>query len=658
MASTEPTTVLIVEDDASVARLERRRLEAAGYRVVEAATSPEALSRATAGGIDVALIDYSLEGSDTGLALFDAFKAAGLALPVIIVTACTEDDTIIRALRAGVSDFVPKRAAYLDYLPDAIERVLKPLRTEQRLAKSEARFASFMDHSPAITYIKDDQLRLVYVNRLGRQLFELGEYVGQTAFDLLPRDVAESIDETEALVLETGQITEMIHTVPLPDGTLRHWLACRFPIDEAGRRMLGGVAIDVTERVEAERALRNSEARFRSVSESATDAIAAIDQRGQVISWNPSAARLFGYAAEEMLGRPIYCILPQRYREPMRQAVTRVVEQGSERLRDHRQDLYGLRKDGSEFPIELSVGGWKHGGELFFTGIVRDVSDRKRAADELHKRDEQLRHFQRMQSLGTLAGGVAHEFNNLLQSIRGYTQYAMEGLDPADRRHQDLEIALAAAARAESLTRQLLGFGRRRMPHLSDVDPNQVVRDTVCMLRPLVDPAVRIELVLEESVGTLRADHTQLQQLLLNLCLNARDAMPAGGELTIRTAGAMLGAADRINWRELAPGRHLELTVSDTGSGMPPEVLEQAFDPFFTTKEVGKGTGLGLATVYGVVTQHQGAIRVASTLGVGTTFRILLPLAERQPGQVPVVALPEGLPLVGAAAWADAPQPR
>jgi nitrogen-specific signal transduction histidine kinase/ActR/RegA family two-component response regulator len=261
---------------------------------------------------------------------------------------------------------------------------------------------------------------------------------------------------------------------------------------------------------------------------------------------------------------------------------------------------------------------------------VRDLTDRKRAQEELHKRDEQLRHSQKLEALGTLAGGVAHEFNNLLQAIQGYTRYAREGLEPSDPRRLDLELVLKATERAVGLTRQLLGFSRRQILQYADLDPNQIVRDAVDMLRPLIGEHIHLEVELGEDIGTVHADPTHLQQLLMNLSINARDAMPTGGRLLIKTESLLLTEA-ASDWHELPAGRYLCLTVADTGCGMTPEVLEHAFDPFFTTKEVGQGTGLGLASVYGVVTQHRGTVRVHSDPGKGTSFKILLPVVERPP---------------------------
>jgi signal transduction histidine kinase/CheY-like chemotaxis protein len=248
--------------------------------------------------------------------------------------------------------------------------------------------------------------------------------------------------------------------------------------------------------------------------------------------------------------------------------------------------------------------------------------------EELEKRDRQLHQAQKMEAIGTLAGGVSHEFNNLLQAIQGFTRYAMEGVEHGSDAHSDLLQVLEASDRAVVLTRQLLGFSRREVLQKTDIEPNTLVRSLAKMLTPLIGEHITMNLELDPQVGFVHADASHLQQLLMNLCVNARDAMPKGGQLTIRTENAVLTPAYCELHEDVEPGRYLMLAVSDTGSGIPAEIKDHIFDPFFTTKGVGKGTGLGLAMVYGMVRQHQGAIRVYSEPGAGTTFRIYLPTTD------------------------------
>jgi signal transduction histidine kinase/CheY-like chemotaxis protein len=255
-----------------------------------------------------------------------------------------------------------------------------------------------------------------------------------------------------------------------------------------------------------------------------------------------------------------------------------------------------------------------------------EIAERKQVEADLKRRDEQFRQAQKLESIGQLAGGIAHEFNNLLQAIRGYTRFGMDGLLPSHQRYQDLAQVIKATDRAIKLTRQLLGFSRRQVLRRTICDPHEVVTELVRLLRPLIGEQIEVDVCLDERANSVYADPDLLQQMLLNLCINARDAMPNGGRLTLATRRVEFGTeqvTDAIPWAK--PGSYVLFSVVDGGLGMPPEVQAKIFEPFFTTKEVGRGTGLGLAMVYGVVQQHEGLITVESQVGLGTTFKIYLP---------------------------------
>ncbi len=259
--------------------------------------------------------------------------------------------------------------------------------------------------------------------------------------------------------------------------------------------------------------------------------------------------------------------------------------------------------------------------------LQQEIVERKQIEAELAQRDEQLRQAQKLEAVGSLAGGIAHEFNNLLQAIRGYTRYAMEGLQPDDQRHQDLEQVVKASDRAAALTRELLGFSRRQVLERGNVDSGELIADLAKMLRPLIGEQIDIQVSLATDVGPLHADRGLLQQMLLNLCINARDAMPDGGQLTLKTQRVDLSNKYCELHPPMKPGGYVMFSVTDTGCGISPETKQRIFEPFFTTKGVGKGTGLGLAMVYGCVQQHEGTINVYSEPKLGTTFKIYLPLA-------------------------------
>ncbi len=262
--------------------------------------------------------------------------------------------------------------------------------------------------------------------------------------------------------------------------------------------------------------------------------------------------------------------------------------------------------------------------------LVREMEERERAQAAAREKEEQLRHAQKMEVVGALAGGIAHEFNNLLQVITGYTQYALDDVSPESDLQHDLTEVLKAAEKAATLTRQLLSFGRRQPLRMANLDPAELLEDLVKLVRPLMGQKIELKVEVLDELPPIFGDANQLHQVLLNLCLNARDAMPDGGTLTLRCQREVL--PDRRNEPRhskinLPPGEYVVFVVEDTGCGMTPEVMERIFEPFFTTKDVGKGTGLGLSTAYGIVQQHKGTIHVESTPGRGSRFRIYIPAA-------------------------------
>ena len=349
----------------------------------------------------------------------------------------------------------------------------------------------------------------------------------------------------------------------------------------------------------------------------ATDAVFVLGKDDRIEFWNHGAVRLYGWTAAEALGRTAWdlklCLAAEEV-DAAHQTVSKQDEWSGE--------LRNLTKDGRQVDVESR---WT---------LVRDDAGQPRAklvidTDITEKRRLETHFFQaqRMESIGALAGGIAHEFNNLLQAIRGYTQYAMADLDPAEQRRQDLEQVLAAAERATALTRQLLGFSRRQPLDRIVIDPNQAVRDLVKMLRPILGECIELEVRLADDSGAVFADAGQVQQVLLNLCVNARDAMPTGGRLLLRTSAVAIVNRSGAP-ADLKPGQYAVVEVRDTGCGMTPEVQRRIFEPFFTTKEVGKGTGLGLAMAFGIVQQHGGSLNVQSAPGEGTTFSIHLPMVD------------------------------
>lgn len=387
-------------------------------------------------------------------------------------------------------------------------------------------------------------------------------------------------------------------------------------------RRLRGVMLDVTERKQAESALRESEARKGAILESSLDGIITLDEDGRVIEFNAAAARILGYSRAEVVGRPLAeVLLPAKLAESG--SMLNFPAGGNGSLLGKRVEMTGVRFDGSEFPAELSINSIAVAGRDVLTVCLRDLTERKQLERELW-------HSQKMEAVGQLAGGVAHDFNNLLTVIGGYSDLLLMHMPESDTlgRGSVSEIK-KAGERAAALTRQLLAFSRRQVLAPQILDLNAVVSNMEKMMRRLIGEDVELVTALQENLSSVKADPGQLEQVLMNLAVNARDAMPQGGRLTIETHNAYL---DEVFCRQhdatIAPGDYVVISVTDDGCGMDQDTLSRIFEPFFTTKEPGKGTGLGLATVYGIIKQSGGFIDAYSESGEGTTFKVYLPRAN------------------------------
>jgi two-component system cell cycle sensor histidine kinase/response regulator CckA len=383
-----------------------------------------------------------------------------------------------------------------------------------------------------------------------------------------------------------------------------------------GRAARVVMALNVTERIEAEHALRRSEARYRDLFENASDLIATVDLEGRVTDVNAAFLRSTGYSREELLELRLEDLIPPESREALDAARTQKLAGALETVYEHEF----LARDGTRIQMEVASRLiFEDGKPVGTEAICRDISERKSL-------EEQLRQAQRLEAIGRLAGGVAHDFNNLLTVISGYTETLLEGRDRASE--PELDQIAAAAERATILTRQLLAFSRRQVLLPRVLQLNDVVEGLTPMLSRLIGADVELVATLAPSLDSVLADPNQLEQVLVNLAVNARDAMPQGGRLTINTANVVLDEDHVAQHGDANVGPHVMLSVSDTGVGMDVDTLSHAFEPFFTTKAVGTGTGLGLATVYGIVKQSDGSIWVDSEPGKGTTFHAFLPRAE------------------------------
>jgi PAS domain S-box-containing protein len=367
---------------------------------------------------------------------------------------------------------------------------------------------------------------------------------------------------------------------------------------------------DITQHKKAEKALKESEEKFRSVAETASDAIISLDSEGSIVFWNKAAETIFGYLAQEVMGKPLSVIMPQRFHDIHEKAIKRVLSTGERRLAGKTIEVKALRKDGNEFPMEFTVAGWQSGDKIYSTAIARDITERR-------EMERQLQLAGRLAAVGELAAGVAHELNNPIAAIQGFAQFLAARKDLDTNVKKDLDTIYRESQRAAKITQNLLSFARRHEPEKHSVSLNEVIEKTLeLQAHPMQVNNIELVLELAPDLPKTLADFHQMQQVFVNIMNNAEQAMVEAngkGKLVIKTKKS---------------GNIIQISFADNGPGISEENMKRIFDPFFTTKEVGKGTGLGLSICYGLVEAHGGRIYARSKPGLGATFVVELPIAS------------------------------
>jgi two-component system, cell cycle sensor histidine kinase and response regulator CckA len=497
----------------------------------------------------------------------------------------------------------------------------------EALRESELRYRRVLDTAYEGVWTIDRAAITDYVND------RMAELLGYRADEMLGRSMFEFMDDGARLDAarnfqrrQLGVMEKHEFRLQRKDGTELWTLMATSPILDDEGRFAGALAMvtDITEAKRAELALRESEARYRGLVELAPDGI-LVHCEGRIVFANAAAARLLGAATPDaLIGRSGLDFLDPEYRQTVRERMDQRYPLGTVLPRLEERIV---RLDGSTCDAELAGITITYGGRPARQVIIRDLTERRRAEASVRELEEQFRQSQKMEAVGQLAGGIAHDFNNLLTVINTYSELLLNEMDTASALREEVAEIRRAGMRAALLTRQLLAFSRKQILQPRILDLNTVVMELEPMLRRLIGEHIRIVTRQEGDLGPVKADPGQLEQVLINLVVNARDAMPDGGTLLIETANVHLDETLIARHPALKTGAYAMLSVSDTGFGMDEATRSRVFEPFFTTKEVGKGTGLGLSTVYGIVAQSNGYIWCDSEPGHGTTFKVYLPSA-------------------------------
>ena len=491
-------------------------------------------------------------------------------------------------------------------------------------------FRQGIERSGEVVFLTDLEGRIIYVNPAFEETYGIP---GEEAIGGTPRVLKSGVQSPEIYEAFWRKITrgEMVQgefVNRARDGRIVHVEGSANPILDEDGRPVAFLAIqrDVTKRIETETALKQSEERFRTLMEKIPEGLAVVTGEGQVRYANPAFLRLLGKSPDEVQGRMVQEFMPQEEGRAFGKEI-RVTQGGKADLDG---EFHLTRAGGESTPVSVSARSLELGGQSVVLLTFQDLSERKRLEDR-------LRHSQKMQAVGQLAGGIAHDFNNLLTVIQANTDLLlspgglMEGGGGPDT--AELLEVQKAARKGKGLVQKLLAFSRREQLSYTSVDLGSLLLELRPTLRRLLPANISIELVVPDRLPPIRADSGSVEQILLNLATNARDAMPEGGALSVHLNRSHFPDSEFLEEGGRAPGEFVCITVTDQGSGMDRETRERAFEPFFTTKTVGKGTGLGMAAVYGLVEAHGGMVNLYSTVGVGTTVRIDLPVAGAWEGK-------------------------
>jgi PAS domain S-box-containing protein len=635
-----PIKILLVEDNAGDARLLREMINEPAPRkhdLVHHASIEQAINYLVNNPVDVVLLDLGLPDAQ-GLEAVRRIDRAAPHVPLVVLTGFDDETLAGQALQEGAQDYLVKGQIEPRGLLRAMRYAIERKRSELALIRERDIAQRYLDVAGVMILVLNSDATVRLINRHGCRILgyaDPGDIVGKPWIDVcIPGRLRDEIRRAHSEFVGPERVTIEFHTSPVVTRTGEERVIAwhnSILTDEEGR-LTGSLhsGDDITERLRIEENLRSSEERFRSIFSAVSEGIFIVDAAtGAFAEVNEPGAVMYGYAPEEMIGLNIQSI-SSNVRPYTQSDAMGWIEKAAITGRRQQFDWHCKAKDGRLFWGEVSLRFAFISGRQVVLSIVRDVTDRRAI-------EEQLRQVQKMDAIGQLTGGMAHDFNNLLTVILSNAETLAEELDGNADLRALAEMTRTAAERGAELTNSLLTFARRQALDPQNININKLMVGMDSLLRRTLGGEIEIELVHGKSLWQASVDPVQLESALLNLALNARDAMPNGGKLTIETTNADIDFGDSEANDEVTPGRYVLLCVSDTGTGMSAEVAARAFDPFFSTKGVGKGTGLGLSMVYGFVKQSGGHIRIYSEVGLGTSFKVYLPRSAgaESPAEIP-----------------------
>ncbi len=623
-------TILIIEDDAGVSELLKERLNDAGYEVVTAESAVEAQTYLETHTPDLMLVDYGLPDVN-GKEFIETLKKQQRRLPDFIVSTGLGDERIaVRMMKLGARDYVVKDGEFLDRIPEVVGRVHKEIENENKLKQArEALRKSVMKYrqvvenaTEGIVIIQDNAY--CYVNQRAAEIFST------TREDILSRELYAFVhpdDKAECArrvsLRKQGEETDelLVHRIIDAKGNVK-WVEVRgVSIIWEGRHASMCFVIDITERKQAQEALELERKQLLSIFDSIDEIIYTADtDTYEILYVNQAMRKAFG--DKKLVGGLCYKEF-QNFDAPCDFCTNAIIVK--EKPAPHRWEYYNPIID-RHLAIVDRIIKWPDGRDVRFE-LAIDITDRKRAEEEKAHLEDQYRQAQRVEAVGRLAGGVAHDLNNLLVPILGYGEILMDDFGPGDVRRDSIKQIVDAGYRARNLVRQLLAFTRKQNLKLNVVNLNDIIKGFEKLMRRTIREDINIEIILAPGTQKIRADVGQIEQVVMNLVVNAQDAMPEGGRWLLETAMDAVDEKTAVIHQNLNSGLYVTLSVSDSGCGMDAETRDKIFEPFFSTK--GKhGTGMGLATVYGIIKNHGGKISVYSEKDAGSVFKIYLPVYQ------------------------------